>query len=70
MLIMKTKMVNVSEIGDIKAVRKERGLSQCKVAKYCGVSIQALYRWEQGLTKQISKDRYDKLCEILDVKVC
>lgn len=61
-------MVNVSDIGDIKEIRERMGLSQCKVAKHCGVSIQAFYRWEQGLTKQISKERYDKLCEILDMK--
>lgn len=62
-------MVNVSDLGNIKEIREKMGLSQCKVAKHCGVSIQAYYRWEQGLTKQIKEENYEKLCEILNVKV-
>lgn len=62
-------MFNVSDLGDIREIREKAGLSQCKVAKHCGVSIQAYYRWENGFTKQIKEDRYEKLCEILKIKV-
>lgn len=62
-------MVDVSKLGDIRKIRDKMGLSQCAVAKHCGVSIQAYYRWENGLTKQIKEENYEKLCEILNVKV-
>lgn len=65
----KFNMVDLSNIGDIREKREKIGLSQCKVAKHCGVSIQAYYRWENGLTKQIKDENYKKLCEILNVKV-
>lgn len=62
-------MVDVSEIGNIKEIREDLGLTQCKVAKYCGVSLQAYYRWENGLTKMIKEENFNRLCEILNVKV-
>ncbi len=61
-------MVDISELGDIKEIRENLRLTQCKVAKYCGVSIQAYYRWENGLTKLIKAENFSKLCEILGVK--
>lgn len=62
-------MVDVSEIGNIKEIREDLGLTQCKVAKYCGVSLQAYYRWENGLTKMIKEENFNRLCKILNVKV-
>lgn len=62
-------MVDVTEIGNIKEIRESLGLTQCKVAKHCGVSLQAYYRWENGITKLIKPENYEKLCEILGVKV-
>lgn len=61
-------MRSVNDIGDIREIRENLGLTQCKVAKYCGVSLQAYYRWENGLTKLIKEENYEKLCEILNVK--
>lgn len=59
---------NLTEIGDIKEMRKNAGLTQAVVAKYCGVSLQAYYRWEDGLTKSISEERFEKLKDILTCK--
>lgn len=65
----KCNMVDISEIGNIKEIREDLGLTQCKVAKYCGVSLQAYYRWENGITKLIKEENFNRLCEILNVKV-
>lgn len=59
-------MRSINEIGDIKEIREAKGLTQCKVAKHCGVSLQAYYRWENGITKLIKEDNFTKLCEILE----
>lgn len=57
----------ISEIGfDIKENRLKRGLSQPVVAKYCGVSCTALQRWENGSSKVMKREHYEKLKEILD----
>lgn len=64
----RANMVDVSEIGNIKEIREKMGLTQCKVAKHCGVSLQAYYRWENGITKLIKEENFEKLCEILNVR--
>lgn len=57
----------LSEIGfNILDNRLKRGLSQTTVAKHCGVSCVAFQRWENGSSKFIKKEHYDKLKEILD----
>lgn len=61
-------MVDISGLGNIKELRESMGLTQCKVAKHCGVSLQAYYRWENGITKLIKADNFNRLCEILEVK--
>lgn len=40
---------NIGE--QILAKRKERGLTQGEVAARCGVSVQAVSKWERGLAK-------------------
>lgn len=58
--------VDLKELGiDIKETRINRNLSQVTVARYCGVSIQAYQRWENGLTKFVKKQHFEKLKEIL-----
>lgn len=58
--------VDLKELGiDIKETRIKRDLSQVSVAKYCGVSSQAYQRWENGLTKFVKKQHFEKLKEIL-----
>lgn len=58
--------VSLDSLGDIKAKRKEKKISQVKIAKYCGVSLQAYQLWEGGLTKKVSKDNFDKLSYALE----
>lgn len=65
---VKEKLEDASQIENMLEKRKEAGLSQVAVAKYCGVSLQAYVRWENGTTKGIKKKHYDKLREILNVK--
>lgn len=67
--MVRSNMVDVSELGNIREIRESMGLTQCKVAKHCGVSLQAYYRWENGITKLIKEENFEKLCEILGVKV-
>ena len=68
MIMANVAMVDVSGIGNIREIRESMGLTQCKVAKHCGVSLQAYYRWENGITKLIKAENYSKLCEILGVE--
>lgn len=48
--------------------RKEKGLSQEKVAEYMAVSRQAVTKWESNISKP-SSDNLIKLAELFDVKV-
>lgn len=61
-------MVDVSRIGNIRNIRESMGLTQGKVAKHCGVSLQAYYRWENGITKLIKAENFIRLCEILGIE--
>lgn len=56
---------NLDDIGNIKEMREKNGLTQVDVALHCGVSLQAYYRWEAGITKSISEERFQKLKDIL-----
>lgn len=58
---------NLSEVGDIKNLRKKANLTQESVAKHCGVSLQAYQRWEHGVGKYIEESKFNKLKEILGV---
>lgn len=59
----------LKDLGNIKELRTNAGLTQEKVAKHCGISLQAYHRWESGITKFAKQDNFYKLCEILKVKV-
>lgn len=52
---------------DIKARRKELGLSQQEVGDYVGVSSTTVGRWENGQIKDMKRDSVKKLSEILNV---
>lgn len=52
------------DLEKLKELRLQKGLSQVKVAKACGVSINAYIKWEQGVGKPIPEN-YAKLEEIL-----
>ncbi len=54
--------------GNITRFRKEKGLSQEKVAEYMAVSRQAVTKWESNISKP-SSDNLIKLAELFDVKV-
>lgn len=58
-----------NQLGEnIARFRKEKGLSQEKVAEYMGVSRQAVTKWESNSSKP-SSDNLIKLAELFDVKV-
>lgn len=64
----KKKIVrDLTEIGNIKDLRKDAKLTQEKVAKHCGVSVVAYQRWEHGIGKYIEEEKFNKLKEILGV---
>lgn len=65
MIYLKQNIRNLSEMGDILTLRKEANLTQEKVAKHCGVSVQAYQRWEHGVGKYIDEFKFNKLKEIL-----
>lgn len=52
------------ELDKLKELRLEKGLTQMKIAKMCGVSLNAYIRWENGCTKPIDEHQ-KKLEEIL-----
>lgn len=51
---------------DIINSRKALGWSRQIAARYLGVSEQTVCRWENGSTKDISAENYNKLQSILD----
>lgn len=58
-----------NQLGEnITRFRKEKGLSQEKVAEYMAVSRQAVTKWESNISKP-SSDNLIKLAEVFDVKV-
>lgn len=58
-----------NQLGEnITRFRKEKGLSQEKVAEYMAVSRQAVTKWESNISKP-SSDNLIKLAELFDVKV-
>lgn len=50
----------------LKAVRKQKGLSQTELGKLLGVQAQTIERWETGKSKP-NLETINKLCEALDV---
>ena len=52
---------------NIKARRKELGLTQVDVARECGVSINTYNRWEYGVAKP-NEENEKKLKEVLKLK--
>lgn len=58
-----------NQLGEnITRFRKEKGLSQEKVAEYMAVSRQAVAKWESNISKP-SSDNLIKLAELFDVSV-
>lgn len=61
------KRANKTEIGDkIRAIRKQRGLSQPKLAALLGVTKNAVTNWEAG-TSRPGFMIIAKLCEVLSI---
>lgn len=61
--------INYIEIGQrIKAARKEKGLTQEKLAEILGLSRRTLIKWEKGeLEKEIAFDKFLELCLVLGI---
>lgn len=58
-----------NQLGENIAIfRKEKGLSQEKVAEYMSVSRQAVTKWENNISRP-SSDNLIKLAELFDVSV-
>ncbi len=64
----KIEYVDISNLGNIKNIRLKKKLSKESVAKFCGVSVQAYHGWENGITKKIREENYEKLSEVLNLK--
>jgi len=61
----RTDCIDIKELGfNLKEEREKRGLNQREIAQKLGISLQAYYRWEQGLTKQIKRENYNRLLKI------
>lgn len=59
--------VNISGLGDcILKARNALKMSRIKAGAYCGVSEITFLRWEQGATKSIAVDRYNRLVDIMN----
>lgn len=59
-------LISINELGfNFKDKRMELGLSQAVMARECGVSTVTYQQWEQGVTKYLRKDNFDKLKEKL-----
>lgn len=60
-------VINISGMGKtILKARKNIGWSRQVAAGYIGVSEQTLARWENGSTKFIKQESYEKLEDILN----
>ena len=49
----------------LKAIRKEKGWSQERLARKIGVSFQTIHRWETGKFQpsQLAQEKIDRLLE-------
>jgi|AntAceMinimDraft_15_1070371.scaffolds.fasta_scaffold72890_1 DNA-binding XRE family transcriptional regulator len=49
----------------LKAIRKEKGWSQERLAREIGVSFQTIHRWETGKFQpsQLAQEKIDRLLE-------
>ena len=52
---------------NIKKLRKEKGLSQMKLAAETGVSLTTIRNWEYG-TSEPNEENREKLKKVLDLK--
>lgn len=60
-------MIDITNLGSaIYDARKMCKVSRIKAAAYCGVSELTFCRWENGVTKHIKQDNYNKLVDILN----
>jgi transcriptional regulator with XRE-family HTH domain len=66
---MEVSNMSENQLGEnIAHYRKERGLSQEKVAEYMGVSRQAVTKWESNISKP-SSDNLIKLAKLFEISV-
>lgn len=64
-MLKKQEYKNISDIDfDIREMRISKGISRVEAAKYCGVSCNTMSFWENGVSKKILKENYDKLVEL------
>jgi len=56
--------MNISD--KIRKLRRDRNLTQDQLASKIGVSLQTIFRWEDGKVKKISIDDLEKIAEALE----
>lgn len=52
---------------NLKAIRKQKKITQKEFAKMLGISFRTVQNYESGLVLPKSKKRYDDICKVLDV---
>lgn len=66
---MKRGIAMDTDLGkEITSKRKEKGLTQSEVAARFGISVQAVSKWERGLSKP-SGEKYSELVDFLGLNV-
>jgi putative transcriptional regulator len=54
----------------LKQMREAKGMSQNALARELGMSLTNIQKIERGAAKSVPLDTLDKICTVLECKVC